>query len=292
MLRSSSALLTVLAGIINLCATGAHAQEQAGEHSEATREVQAGMQLTLQQPESVLHADLTPMGMYEAAHPVVQGVIIVLLLCSVLTWTICVVKAMQLVLATYRIRQQQRWLSEMPSLPLCRGAAGHWGAAYEAPLLVREIDDEITLSSGLIDADLKDRIEYRLARRADQQLQRLRYGIGPLATIGSVAPFIGLFGTVWGIMNSFIGIASAKNVSLAVVAPGIAEALFATAIGLVAAIPAVVLYNLFLRGLNRYQMQLDNLVAMLFLLFKRDVSLGRPVLCPEQADALRPDALR
>ncbi|AHG65300.1 biopolymer transport protein ExbB [Advenella mimigardefordensis DPN7] len=289
MQRLSSTPLSVLTGFISMCVTGAHAQALTGLHNP---DVQQGMQLTLQQPASVLNGEFSPMGIYEAAHPVVQGVIIVLLLCSLLTWTICVVKAAQLALATHRIRRQQRWLSDIPSLALCRDVAGHWRRTHEMPLLVREITDEITLSSGVIDTDLKDRIEYRLARRADQQLQRLRYGIGPLATIGSVAPFVGLFGTVWGIMNSFIGIASAKNVSLAVVAPGIAEALFATAIGLVAAIPAVVLYNLFLRGLNRYQAQLGNLVAMLFLLFKRDVSLGRSVLDREQAEALRSEALR
>ncbi|MCY1507996.1 Biopolymer transport protein ExbB [compost metagenome] len=96
-------------------------------------------------------------------------------------------------------------------------------------------------------------------------------GTGPLATIGSTAPFVGLFGTVWGIMNSFIGIAKSQTTNLAVVAPGIAEALLATALGLVAAIPAVVIYNVFARSITGYKAQVADCSAQVLLLLSRDL---------------------
>lgn len=242
--------------------------------------------VAIEQPSAATVHDLSVVGMYRAAQPVVRGIIIVLLLCSVLTWTICVVKLLQLFLSMRRIRREYRGLAPVPSLGDCRDVINTWRRSHAAAQLLHDIDDEIQRSGHVIDGDLPDRVEYRLDRRAHEQVQRLRYGIGPLATIGSVAPFIGLFGTVWGIMNSFTGIASAETVSLAVVAPGIAEALFATAIGLVAAIPAVILYNLFLRKLHAYQFALGNVVSILFLMFKRDLSLNRPLFDHEPATVL------
>ena len=105
--------------------------------------------------------------------------------------------------------------------------------------------------------DLNEWITMSLQRATDQVQSDLNQGLGLLATVGSTAPFVGLFGTVWGIMNSFQSIAAAKNTSLAVVAPGIAESLFATALGLVAAIPAVVAYNKFATDFGRYAGRLD-----------------------------------
>ena len=99
-------------------------------------------------------------------------------------------------------------------------------------------------------------------------------GNGYLATIGAISPFVGLFGTVWGIMNSFIGIAQTQTTNLAVVAPGIAEALLATAIGLVAAIPAVVIYNIFARQIGSYKAMLGDVAAQVLLLQSRDLDLS------------------
>ena len=99
-------------------------------------------------------------------------------------------------------------------------------------------------------------------------------GNGYLATIGAISPFVGLFGTVWGIMNSFIGIAHSQTTNLAVVAPGIAEALLATAIGLIAAIPAVVIYNIFARMINNYRGQVGDVAAQSALLLGRDLDLA------------------
>jgi biopolymer transport protein TolQ len=108
-----------------------------------------------------------------------------------------------------------------------------------------------------IQAGLRQRVERAMHVNINREMAKLEKGMTFLATVGSTATFIGLFGTVWGIMNSFTAIAASNNTSLAVVAPGIAEALFATAIGLVAAIPAVVAYNIFTNGLHRYADRLD-----------------------------------
>ena len=112
-----------------------------------------------------------------------------------------------------------------------------------------------------IQASLRQRIERAMAVTIGKEMQRLEKGMTFLASIGSTAPFIGLFGTVWGIMNSFASIAATNNTSLAVVAPGIAEALFATALGLVAAIPAVLAFNIFSTNLNRYADRLENFAS-------------------------------
>jgi biopolymer transport protein ExbB len=112
---------------------------------------------------------------------------------------------------------------------------------------------EARLSAGFSsDAGIKERAASRFAEIARAEARRIRLGMGPLATIGATSPFVGLFGTVWGIMNSFIGISKSQTTNLAVVAPGIAEALLATAFGLAAAIPAVIIYNHFTRVTKSY----------------------------------------
>jgi biopolymer transport protein TolQ len=110
-------------------------------------------------------------------------------------------------------------------------------------------------------SSLKQRLERVMTLRVSREMQRLEKGMTFLASVGATAPFIGLFGTVWGIMNSFAAIAQTKNTSLAVVAPGIAEALFATALGLVAAIPAVIAYNVFTSELARYAERLEGFIS-------------------------------
>src|SRR6202011_5493520 len=113
------------------------------------------------------------------------------------------------------------------------------------------------------------------------EARRIRLGMGLLATIGATSPFVGLFGTVWGIMNSFIGISKSQTTNLAVVAPGIAEALLATAFGLAAAIPAVVIYNVFARSIAGYRAQLGDASAEVMRLVSRD--LERPAAAPPSA---------
>jgi biopolymer transport protein ExbB len=146
------------------------------------------------------------------------------------------------------------------------------------PTLVRAAAAEVRLSNDLAGEGLKERVISRLERIEAAAGRAMTRGTGILATIGSTAPFVGLFGTVWGIMNSFIGISRAQTTNLAVVAPGIAEALLATAIGLVAAIPAVVIYNVFARAIGGYRMQLADASAVVLRLVSRDIDRGaRPL---------------
>ncbi len=117
---------------------------------------------------------------------------------------------------------------------------------------------------------LKERVAWLLARVEAGAARRMGRGIGILASIGAIAPFVGLFGTVWGIMNSFIGISNANTTNLAVVAPGIAEALLATALGLFAAIPAVMMYNGLSRSIGGYRAMLGDAGTLVMRLVSRD----------------------
>ena len=137
--------------------------------------------------------------------------------------------------------------------------------------MVMAAAQEMQLSVGHDGAGIKERVASRLRRLELSAGRQMARGTGLLATIGATAPFVGLFGTVWGIMNSFIGISNTQTTNLAVVAPGIAEALLATATGLVAAIPAVVIYNLFARGIGGYRAMLADYSAMILLLVSREL---------------------
>jgi len=156
--------------------------------------------------------------------------------------------------------------------------------------LVREASDEWRRSvEALDDRDgLKERIALHLERVEAITGRRMMVGTGILATIGSTSPFVGLFGTVWGIMNSFIGISKMHTTNLAVVAPGIAEALLATACGLVAAIPAVVIYNHFVRQIASYKALVANAASAVMALTSRDLSHGDHTI----ADAVRSEEQR
>jgi biopolymer transport protein ExbB len=140
--------------------------------------------------------------------------------------------------------------------------------------LVRTALQELQLSGNSKRAAIKERISWLLERVEASGARQIGRGMGVLATIGATAPFVGLFGTVWGIMNSFIGISSAHTTNLAVVAPGIAEALLATALGLFAAIPAVVIYNMFARSIGGYRALLSDGSALVMRLVSRHCELS------------------
>jgi biopolymer transport protein ExbB len=189
--------------------------------------------------------DLSPWGMFQSADLVVKMVMIGLAIASVVTWTVWLAKTIELSRAAAGLRgalgvlEAQRAVGEAASDPLLHATlAGDLAAAAEA---------EFALSGDSPRESIKERIESRFARLELAAARRLAQGTGVLATIGATAPFVGLFGTVWGIMNSFVNITREQTTNLSIVAPGIAEALLATAIGLVAAIPAVVIYNHFSR---------------------------------------------
>lgn len=213
---------------------------------------------------AVLPKDLSVWGMFVAADWVVQAVMVGLVLASVLTWTVFVAKSLELAMA---VRRQRRLLAAVDVAPSLDGAP--------ASDLVAAAQAEQKLSADTVDDrdGLKERVASRLERLEAATGRRMLKGTGVLATIGSTAPFVGLFGTVWGIMNSFIGISRSQTTNLAVVAPGIAEALLATALGLAAAIPAVVIYNHFSRRVTAYRALVGDTSAAVMRLVSRD--LGR-----------------
>ena len=215
-----------------------------------------------------LPRDLSPWGMFLAADIVVKAVMVGLAFASVLTWTIWLAKAIELMLARRRLR------AAVAALGQARGfdeAAERPGAG--AAELIGAAADELQLSGDAL-AGVKERIASRLERIEAANARRMIRGTGLLATIGATAPFVGLFGTVCGIMNSFIGISKAHTTNLAVVAPGIAEALLATALGLVAAIPAVVMYNMFSRWIAGYRALQADASAEILRLISRDLDRG------------------
>lgn len=217
--------------------------------------------------------DLSPMGMFWAADIVVKAVMIGLALASVITWTVLVVKALELWGASARAQNGIRRIQRADSLSAAVAASN--GRRDAVSRMIREAAEEYRRSQPALDiagdGGLKERVESQLDRIEAVAGRRMGRGTGVLATIGSTAPFVGLFGTVWGIMNSFIGISESQTTNLAVVAPGIAEALLATAIGLVAAIPAVVIYNVFARGITGYRLRLANAAAGVRQLVSRDL---------------------
>ncbi|MTJ83604.1 MAG: tonB-system energizer ExbB [Telmatospirillum sp.] len=217
----------------------------------------------------LLPHDLSPWRMFLSADIVVQIVMVGLALASVATWTVWLAKTVELRRGRARIRRVLSILDDARSLvDALRGLDGDKGPEAH---LVRAAMAEVRLSSGVAGDGLRERVEIKLSRLEAGAGRSMSFGTGILATVGAVAPFVGLFGTVWGIMNSFVGISRAQTTNLAVVAPGIAEALLATAIGLVAAIPAVVLYNAFARSIAGYKASLADASADVQRLLSRDI---------------------
>lgn len=228
-------------------------------------------------PALAIPHDLSPWGMFMAADWVVKSVMIGLAIASLATWTVWLVKTLELAGARARagriikIIRNSRTLAEAVDASAGRGGP----AAY----MLQAAAEEMKMSADALDHvegdGVKERVGSSLSRIEAFAGRRIARGTGILATIGSVAPFVGLFGTVWGIMNSFIGISETQTTNLAVVAPGIAEALLATAIGLVAAIPAVVIYNLFARSVTGYRQLLADAASGVERLVSRDLDFRK-----------------
>lgn len=220
-----------------------------------------------------LPRDLSPWGMFMAADIVVKAVMIGLAFASFVTWTIWLAKSLEILGGKLRARRAAQAIGNAATLNQAGRALGHNNGP--GALLVRAAEEEAAFSAGSLDHvsgdGLKERVTSRLSRIEAAAARRMSRGTGVLATIGSTAPFVGLFGTVWGIMNAFIGISQAQTTNLAVVAPGIAEALLATAMGLVAAIPAVVIYNVFARSIAGYRQILADASAGVERLVSRDL---------------------
>jgi biopolymer transport protein ExbB len=198
-----------------------------------------------------LQRDLSPWSMFLTADVLVKAVMVSLAFASLATWTIFFAKTVQLSHTQRRLRAALGRIADARTLSEAQLALNGGDTALSA--LLRAALQEVRLSGdGSSDDGIKERAASRFSEIARAEARSMRQGMAILATIGATSPFVGLFGTVWGIMNSFIGISKAQTTNLAVVAPGIAEALLATAIGLVAAIPAVIIYNHFSRVTKGY----------------------------------------
>lgn len=195
--------------------------------------------------------ELSPWVMFQSADIIVKAVMIGLAFASLVTWTVLIAKSIELSIASTKLRSALKKIAEARSLAEAQMALG--SKAGILPSFLAAALREARMSAGLSsDTGIKERAASSFSEIMRAEARRIRVGMGVLATIGSTSPFVGLFGTVWGIMNSFIGISKSQTTNLAVVAPGIAEALLATAIGLVAAIPAVIIYNYFSRVTKSY----------------------------------------
>jgi len=227
----------------------------------------------------LLPRDLTPWGMFMSADIIVKAVMVGLIFASMLTWTIWLAKTLELVAARRRLARADRVLAAARSLAEAAQSASV--ASPQVARLIQAVEGELRRSPDRRDIDgIKERIAARFERiEAGVGRQMLR-STGILATIGATAPFVGLFGTVWGIMNSFIGISKLHTTNLAVVAPGIAEALLATAFGLAAAIPAVVIYNMFSRSIAQYRALYADTSVEIMTLVSRDLVQRYPAAAP------------
>jgi biopolymer transport protein ExbB len=231
-------------------------------------------------PTRLLPHDLSPWGMFLAADIIVKIVMVGLAFASVVTWTVWLAKSIELLTSRGRAQRQLAILAHAESLDDAdrklegaKGAVARMTAAVlgEVQRSAELMQPGVAESAHGAKEGIKERAAALVARieaRAGRQMNR---GTGLLATIGATAPFVGLFGTVWGIMNSFIGISKTNTTNLAVVAPGIAEALLATAFGLIAAIPAVMIYNVFARSIGSYRAVLGDGAAEILRHLSRDL---------------------
>lgn len=228
--------------------------------------------------------NLSPWGMFMAADWVVKAVMIGLAFASLATWTVLLAKSVEVACAKGRVKRTLGIVASSPGLG--EAAQRLVGRGGPGVFMVRAAEEELSRSDAALDyagnEGVKERVTSHLSRIEAQAGRRLAKGTGILATIGSTAPFVGLFGTVWGIMNAFIGISEAQTTNLAVVAPGIAEALLATAIGLVAAIPAVIIYNVFARAIAGYRQLLADTASGVERLVSRDLDFRKvPAIGPQ-----------
>ncbi|MGJ5180720.1 tonB-system energizer ExbB [Bradyrhizobium oligotrophicum] len=217
--------------------------------------------------------DLSPWSMFLAADILVKSVMIGLALASLATWTVLIAKTIEFGALRRRLSGALRKVDDVRWLSEAKLALGSRQSVMTA--LIDAAMQEIRMSSELPPHGVNERAASRFSEIVRAEGRRCRTGMGLLATIGSISPFVGLFGTVWGIMNSFIGISKSQTTNLAVVAPGIAEALLATAIGLVAAIPAVIIYNHFTRVTKGYMELVSRSSGATARMLSRDLDRGQ-----------------
>jgi biopolymer transport protein ExbB len=231
----------------------------------------------------VVPHELSPWSMFLSADILVKIVMSALAFASLVTWTILIAKTFELSVMQRKLKGALKSIGNARSLAEAQFALGD-GRGVLSSLLGAAMH-EARLSAGISgDIGIKERAASRFAEISRAEGRRIRIGMGLLATIGSTSPFVGLFGTVWGIMNSFIGISKAQTTNLAVVAPGIAEALLATAIGLAAAIPAVIIYNHFARVTKTYLELVARASGAAARLLSRDLDRGNASVLARAAE--------
>ena len=247
------------------------AEPAAGDDPAAAAEAGAATPETIPLAEPEVETDLTSLVL--KAHPVVQAVMALLAVSVFAVLTIFLFKAVEFQLAFGRMARTARAIAAAEGVPAVAGDGPLAETARAAAAELAALPERLTPD---LRASARERLDLSLERIEAGAVQRLRGGTGLLASIGAVAPFVGLFGTVFGIMNSFLAIAETKTTNLAVVAPGIAEALLATGIGLVAAIPAVLLYNRTMRRIAAFRHRLADGTADVLQRFSRalDARMG------------------
>ena len=200
-------------------------------------------------------ADFSLTNLFIRADIIVKSVIILLIACSIYSWAVIIEKLrlFKKINQTTEEFETKFWNSKSAET-----FYNNLPSNIEDPMAMVFKDAMQSLIKRRSKTDLNNRMTTMLETGIEKQMSKISKGFTFLATVGSTAPFIGLFGTVWGIMNSFQSIAISRNTSLAIVAPGIAEALFATALGLLAAIPAVIAYNKFNNDSIKYSQKLEN----------------------------------
>ncbi|MEP9404083.1 tonB-system energizer ExbB [Sphingomonas sp. VNH70] len=220
-------------------------------------------------PTGAVQHDLTAWSMFLQADWLVRSVMLVLLSASVTTWGIAFAKYREFARARRAIAHDRRILAAARTLAAVPDLRSEIGSMLVATAR-DEVDGCVDLANAKSADAMTERLSVRLVDAEGDAVQSMRAGFSVLASVGATAPFVGLFGTVWGIMNSFIGISRAQTTNLAVVAPGIAEALLATALGLVAAIPAVLLYNIFSRQMAGFRRDLHHMSTRVACLVSHD----------------------
>ena len=201
------------------------------------------------------NTDFSLLSLFIRADIIVKSVIIILIVCSIYSWAVIIekIKLFKKINQSTEEFETKFWNSKS-----AESFYNNLPANIQDPMALVFKDAMQNLLKKRSKTDLHERMITMLETGIEKQMSKISKGYTFLATVGSTAPFIGLFGTVWGIMNSFQSIAISRNTSLAIVAPGIAEALFATALGLLAAIPAVVAYNKFNNDSKKYSQRLEN----------------------------------
>ncbi|MGJ4890753.1 tonB-system energizer ExbB [Bradyrhizobium sp. HKCCYLRH3099] len=252
--------------------TATEAVTDASPADKAKEQADKPAQTTTQAATHVPH-DLSPWSMFLAADILVKSVMMGLALASLATWTVFIAKTIEFGILRRKLGSALRKVDNVRWLSEAKLALGSRQTVLNA--LIDAAMHEIRLSSELPSHGVNERAASSFSEIVRAEGRRCRTGMGLLATIGSISPFVGLFGTVWGIMNSFIGISKSQTTNLAVVAPGIAEALLATAIGLVAAIPAVIIYNHFTRVTKGYMELVNRSSGATARMLSRDLDRGQ-----------------